>query len=298
MQEYKISKLQVYATYLSAFSMLMLAAALVYFTIELVSITRQIPEILQTVESTSEKIGPVIEEIAEIRDLVPPILKEIEETRKVVKPAINEYAKTNEQIPRILDEVEATRKTLPKVLKTADNASHAVVTISKEIKATRPLVPKVLAEIEKTRESIPPMMDRADKLVANARDAGKEASEGAVSGMFSGILMAPFALVGDAGKKLVGSDDEAASKLTEKDYTAVETVSNELLELGKVGNEKTWQNKESGSSGTVKLVDINGDAEDDGECRTLRIVVKYKNDTIQDKNTVMCKGSNGKWDFE
>lgn len=312
MQGHNISKPHLYAMYLSAFSMLMLAAALVYFTIELVNITRQIPEILLTVERTSEKIGPVVEEVGEIRGLVPPILKEIEETRKlvppilkeieetrkIIKPAINEYAKTNEQIPRILDEVEATRKALPEVLKTADKASSAVMAISKEVEKTRPLITEALAEVEKTRESIPPMMDRADQLILKASEAGKEASEGAVTGVFSGILMAPFTLVGDAGKRLVGASEKEAEKLSAEDYTLVETTVNEILERGRLGEVKEWRNEKSGSSGKVKLININDELDDGDECRELQITVENKGHMIQDKSSVMCKDYDGKWDLE
>jgi len=298
MQEQKINKPHLVAIYLSAFSMLALAAALVYFTIELVGVARQIPDILQTVANTSDKIAPVITEVGEIRGLVPPILKEIEATRKLAEPAIAEYAKTNQQIPRILDEVAATRKALPAALKSADKASAAVVAMSKEVKAVRPLIPEVLSEVEKTRESIPAMMDRADQLVANARAAGKEASQGAVSGVFSGILMAPFVFVGDVGKSLVGISDDDADKLSKEDYDLVEKASSELLEVGKKGDIKNWENKQNSSSGTVTLVDITVNDEDDTECRELHLFIKHKGDTIQDKNTTLCKGADGKWDFK
>jgi surface antigen len=300
MQEQKINKPHLVAIYLSAFSMLALAAALVYFTIELVGLARQIPDILQTVNNTSERIAPVITEVGAITELVPPILKEIEETRKVVKPAIEEYAKTNQQIPRILDEVAATRKALPAVLKSADKASAAVVTMSKQVEALRPLIPEVLSEVEKTRESIPGMLDRADQIVANARDAGKEASQGAVSGVFTGILMAPFVFVGDIGKSLVDISGKNADKLSKDDYALVEKASRELLAQGNKGEVKNWENKKNNSSGTVTLVDIteNSEDEDNVECRELHIYIKHKGETIQDKNRTLCKDADGKWDFK
>jgi hypothetical protein len=40
----------------------------------------------------------------------------------------------------------------------------------------------------------------------------------AVSGVFSGILMAPFVFVGDVGKSLVGVSDEDAGKQSKEDY--------------------------------------------------------------------------------
>ncbi|MBE9567776.1 MAG: hypothetical protein IMF14_03700 [Proteobacteria bacterium] len=306
-----ISRPHLYGIYLSAFSMLALAGALVYFTVELVGITRQIPDILLTVEKTSEKIGPVVEEIGEIRELVQPILDEVAETRKVIKPAIAEYAKTNAQIPRLLDEVEATRKQipdilnqveatramLPDVMKTVDGASAAVVTISKEVEATRPLIPKVLAEVEKTRNSIPPMMDRADELIAKARVAGKEASRGAVTGVFSGILMAPFVFVGDVGKQIVGVSDEEAEQLSDEDFAIIEAATSEILENGKVGDIKTWKNKESGSSGDIKLLDITSNF-DDNECRELHMNLYSNGDLLKKQDITLCRNDDGEWGFE
>lgn len=310
-QNTNISRPHLYGIYLSAFSMLALAGALVYFTVELVGVTRQLPEILLTVEKTGEKIGPVIDEVGEIRELVMPILNEVAETRKLIKPAIDEYARTNAQIPRFLDEVEATRKQipdilnqveatramLPDVMKTVDGASLAVVTISKEVEATRPLVPKVLTEIEKTRNSIPPMMDRADELIAKARVAGKEASRGAVTGVFSGLLMAPFVFVGDAGKRLVGVSGEEAKDLTEEDFAMVEATTSEILENGKTGDIKTWENKKSGSFGSIKLLEISSNI-DDNECRELYISLYNKGKLLTKKDMILCRNDDGEWDFE
>ena len=310
-QKTDISRPHLYGIYLSAFSMLALAAALVYFTVQLVGVTRQIPDILLTIEQTSEKIGPVVTEISEIRELIPPILDEVAETRKVIVPAIEEYAKTNEQIPRFLDEIEATRKQipdilnqveatramLPDVMKTVGGASHAVVTISKEIEESRPLVPVVLAEVEKTRESIPPMLDRADELIANARVAGREASRGAVSGVFSGILMAPFVFVGDVGRQIAGVSEDAAKKLSKKDYSLIEEATSEILEQGKIGDVKVWENKRSGSSGSVKLLNITSGFYDN-ECREIYLELYNKGEQLQKKELTLCRNDDDEWDFK
>lgn len=310
-QNTNISRPHLYGIYLSAFSMLALAGALVYFTVELIGVSRQIPEILLTVEKVSEKIEPVMDEVGEIRELVTPILDEVAETRKLIKPAIDEYAKTNAQIPRFLDEyaktnaqipdilnqLEATRVMLPDVMKTVDGASLAVITISKEVEATRPLVPKVLIEIEKTRDSIPPMMDRADELIAKARDAGKEASRGAVTGVFSGILMAPFVFVGDVGKRLVGVSEEEAKDLSEEDFSMIEATTSEILENAEVGDIKTWENKKSGSSGSIKLLDITSNFYDH-ECREFYMNLYNKGKLLKKQNITLCQNDDGEWDFE
>jgi len=285
-----------YASYLTSASMFALAGAIVYFTVEMVQITRQIPDILLTVENTSKEIGPIVSEIAAIQKQIPIIIKETEETRKLAKLAIAEYTKTNQQLPRILDEIEATRKALPDALKTADNASNAVIVISKEIEAGRLFMPQVLSEVKKTRESIPPLMDRADLLIASAREAGQEASSGAVSGLFTGILMAPFTFVGSVSETLIG-DDDVSDKLSDKDNEDIEKATGELLASGSVGDVNAWSNKDSGNSGLIKLIDVTDADDGDDECREIQIVIKHKGDEIQNKKTTLCKKSD-KWDLK
>jgi hypothetical protein len=49
-------------------------------------VSRQIPDILSSINNTIEKIEPVVAEVGDIIELLPPILKEVEETRKLVSP--------------------------------------------------------------------------------------------------------------------------------------------------------------------------------------------------------------------
>lgn len=302
MQQERVNKPRLIASYLLAFSMMMLAVALVYFAKEMADISRQIPGILQVITDTSEKIQPVTDEVDEIKQLIPPLLLEIEESRKLVKAAIEQYAISNQHIPRILDEVAAARQALPQALKTVDGASAAVIMMSKEIEAGRPLIPEILQEVEKTRESIPAMLDRADQLVANARTAGKEASQGAVTGVFSGILMAPFDFVGNVGERLVGRvSGSDAKKLGREDYALIEKASSELLARGKKGEVKGWENERGNNSGTVKLLAVTEEEDEEGnvvECRKLYVEIRHKNDIIQALETTVCKDEAGKWAFE
>lgn len=306
------SRAKITATYVSAVAMFSLAAALVYFTFSLLQVTREIPGILQTVEEVNRQITPVVNEVSEIRMLVPPILEEVKATREAVppllaevkatrewaKPVIREYSRTNEQIPAILAEIKSTREMLPPVLKTVDKAADAVRDISGEIEATRPLMPEILTEVRKTRESIPSMFDRADTLVANAREAGKEASRGAVTGVFSGLLMAPFVFVGDVGQRLLGVSGSEAEELSEEDYAMVEATTIALLNKGKPGEKKSWVNEKTGSSGYVRLLQIMEDFDADNECRELEIMVQSEGEVLKNVTVVLCQDDEGKWDFQ
>ncbi len=305
---------QLFATYLLSLAMFALAAALVYFAYEVSRVSRQIPDILTSVDHTSQKVGPIVSEVGEIRELipdilheveetrklVPPILKEVEQTRQQIPPILKEVEQTRQQIPPILKEVEAVRKDIPSMLKSADKASNAVVVMSKEIEATRPLIPKVLKEVETTRESIPPMLDRADAMIDKARVAGQEASSGAVTGFFKGLVTAPFALVGDAGKAITGMSDEEIKQLTKKDLDLIKATVLYLLNNGTKGEAKEVSNPDSGFSATFRLVS-ESTREDDFvtvECRTI-FYDGYKNGKrLKTVNRNFCKEEGGGWDLD
>jgi len=291
---------QLFATYVLSLAMFALAAALIYFAYEVSRVSTQIPDILTSVDHTSENIGPIINEVGEIRELIPDILHEVEETRKLVAPILKEVEQTRQQIPPILKQVEAVRKEMPAVLISADKASNAVVLMSKEIKATRPLVPKVLKEVETTRESIPPMLDRADAMIDKARVAGQEASTGAVTGFFKGLITTPFTLVGDAGRKITGMSEEEMRDYTEKDFELIEAAMLLLLNNGKKGDIRQINNPDSDFSATLKLVSMEIKEEDFTmlECRTIQFDAVKNDEKVKTVNRTFCKEEGGGWDLE
>ena len=304
------NKASLVASYLFSLSLFALAGSVVYFTYEVAIVSKQIPDILQSINNTSEQIEPIIDDVGNIIDLVPPILKEVEEIRKSIPPILKEIEQTRKMIPPILSEVEQTRKQIPAVLKesaairgklpavlaSADKASKAVAGVAKQVEATRPLIPEVLKEVATTRESIPPMLDRADALIEKARVAGKDASQGAVTGLFKGIIMAPFALVGDAGKSISGMTDEEAKDYSEKDFSLNEKTSLYLLNNGSQGSVQKWENADSGNHGVVILSNIYTEGEyAEIDCRTLNFKF-YKQDKLKrEKSRSFCKNEDGKW---
>ena len=287
------------ASYLLALSLFALATSIAYFTYEMAMVSKQIPDILMRIDNTTEKVEPVIADVGEIIDLVPGILKEVEEIRKIIPPILSEVEQTRKQIPAVLKESGAIRGELPAVLASADKASAAVADVSIQLEATRPLIPEVLKEIETTRESIPPMMDRADELIEKARVAGKEASQGAVTGLFSGIIKAPFELVGDAGRGISGLTKQEAKQYTDKDFQLNQTASLVLLNNASLGDEQEWENTESGNHGIVHLKDIYSKGEyAETDCRTL-VTKFYKQDKLfKEVPRSFCKNEHGKWDLD
>jgi surface antigen/archaellum component FlaC len=294
------------ASYLMSLSLFAIAGSIAYFTYEVAIISKYIPDVLVQIDSTTDKIEPVLEEVAEITGLVPnilvkveelhktipPILKEIELTRKMIPSILKEVEQTRKQIPAVLKESEAIRGELPAMLATADKASGAVVGVSEQI-------PAILIEVETTRESIPPLMDRADILIDKARVAGKEASQGAVTGIFSGILLAPFALIADAGRGLSGMSAEEAKAFTEKDFELIKQDALQLLDEGSVGDEVSWNNTESGNNGTVILANSYKEGEyAEIECRKLKYKSYNHDKLLNESERAFCKSDDGKWDFD
>ena len=287
------------ASYLMSLSLFALAGSIVYFTYQVAIVSKQIPDILHSINATSEKVEPIIGDVGQIIELVPDILKEVEETRKMIPSILNEVEQTRNQIPAVLKESEAIRGELPALLASADKASDAVADVSKQVEATRPLIPEVLKEVKATRESIPPMMDRADEMIEKARVAGKEASQGAVTGFFSGIVMAPFALVGDAGKSISGMSKHEAKYYTDKDFKLNQEATLYLLNSGSKGDERKWENTDSGNHGIVLLSDTYSKGEyAEITCRTL-ITKFYKDKKLfKEVPRSFCKNEEGKWDLD
>ncbi len=300
------------ATFSLAFALLALAVAIAYFAYEIGKVREQVPEILAQVESTSNEIGPVVSEISDIRELIPPILEEVAATRDVIPSILEEVAATREVIPPILEqveetrkivppilaEVEQTRKQIPDVLKSVDNVSWAVVQTTKEMKALRPVIPEVIAqidattqEIEATRNSIPPTLDRLDLMIERARVAGREASEGAVTGIFTGILTAPFRLVGGMGS-MVAPGSEAAKYFSERDYELMREAVRPLSQAT-TGFTQSWQNPESDTRGNLTLVQIY--KYEGTECRDIKNQAWKGADKIYDDVVTFCMNGDGTW---
>ena len=158
-------------------------------------------------------------------------------------------------MPDVLAEAEQIRKELPQTLKTIDNASSAVTETTREIRAIRPLVPDVLhevgavrQEIAATRSMIPTTLDRLDGIVHKAGVAGQKASEGAISGVFTGIIKAPFKALGSIGRASGGKSplgDEDIRKATDAVHT--------LTQL-EVGSSEVWENPSTGYNGKLTLL--------------------------------------------
>ncbi len=278
------------ATYLLALSLFSLAGALLYFAISLTHLSQKVPEILSAVERVGEDLNPAILEIERIRDTVPAMLEEVAEIRKQIPPILEAVRLIETQIPPILEEVRATRAQLPQALDSLDRASAAAAQVANELKSTRPFIPKILTEMEKTRTAVPPMLDQAAKVIGQAR---QKAAERTVTGVITGVISAPFSIIGNIGKKLVESVKGDGTAFTEKDIELLNGTISDILATDRANASGEWQNQASGHFGKVTLV--SADTKGPQECRTLHIQAWKGTRPILAKEVVLCIDGDGNW---
>ncbi|MEH6469935.1 MAG: hypothetical protein V7752_01685 [Halopseudomonas sp.] len=283
-----------------------LAAAVAYIGWELNQYRHDIPNMLAQIEQTSERIDPLVsevagvlqqvpsimEEVARVREQIPPILEEIAQTRAMIPAILAESGQIRQQVPVIMDEVAATREQIPAVLKSVDHMSGSVRLVASEIEATRPLVPQVLEQVELTRDAIPPMLSRGEQMIAQAQSAGHDASKGAVTGMLSGIVAAPFSLFGSLGRSL-GLSSTEQELLSEYDLTLLKANTLTLLEQDELDRSVSWDNPEKQHRGEVTL---KGRQVIDGrQCRDLLMTFYDKERLVITKDVQLCLQDDGSW---
>ncbi|VAX06577.1 hypothetical protein MNBD_GAMMA25-1945 [hydrothermal vent metagenome] len=295
---------------LFAISILAMAASLAYFTFEFSQFVRQVPDILENVRITSEKIEPVLDEVAQIRDLIPailvevsatreaipPILGEVKNIRESIPPILTEVSKTREQIPAILDEVAAVREQLPATLATADKASDAVVSVSTEMKAYQPIATDALVQMEGVRKEVPVILDRVDAMIGQARVAARDASSGMITGFLGGVITAPFRLVGNFGSSVMGLSKSEVDDYTDEDIALVEEHGKDLITSGILDESRKWKNFDRDQNFEVSLVKIY--VQNNRECRDLRIQAWKQTNQVLDTEVKICLNEKGEWDYE
>lgn len=284
------------ATYVLAASIFSLAGALVYFAYHASLIGAQIPAIVDSIDDTADTVHPIVAEVAGIREQIPAILNEVEEVRKLVPPVLAEVKATRQTIPPILKESEQLRADLPEVLKSVNNVSWAVSQTNKQLKAYQPIVPEALEEIRLTREAIDPALDRVDVLIAKAGQAGREASEGAVTGVFTGILTAPFRMVGGIGTSITGLTQDEAKHFNETELAEYRKTAGELINSGTEGDSSEWKSSDSNARGKFTIMKIY--TKDGRKCEVLKSEAWKNNKRVVNKTHDLCLNGNNEWELQ
>lgn len=267
---------------LTALGLFALTAAIVFFTLELRQVRLQLPSMLEQVDSTAQRVDPIVAQVAELQTFIPQIIEQSEGYQELIPEVLSRVDDINAQLPLIMDEVasvrqaiepvleqtEAWREELPAILKRVDETNTTVRGTNKEIAKVVPQVPLILAESEAIRgesealrAEIPEIIASADDLVSKAEDAGKEASKGLVTGFVGGILSSPFNLIGRIGDNTTERLGlKSSDSITDEDRDEYELAMKKLMKKPKQGAKQQWSNRSSGNSGviTIKAVAMQG----------------------------------------
>ena len=275
---------------LASLSRFALAAAIFYFAFQLYQINQNVPAISQSIDRVSQQVEPSLEEaqaireeLAEIRKLIPSLLDRVDksvavmdDTQRQIPQIINATEKalaviseTQQRIPQILITTEnavaainETQRQIPQIVNTAENAIVALNLTRDEVV---PYIPLTLEEVRLVRKTMELSLDRIEILIDDANDkalnaivlagdAGKKASEGAVSGFFTGLIKLPFKLVGTLASPIVKTiDADVAKKLTDKDVELMHEAGKQAVDKKKFGRAWKWDNPKSGNSGSLTI---------------------------------------------
>ncbi|BFM13176.1 hypothetical protein R50072_33290 [Simiduia litorea] len=210
---------------------------------------------------------------AYLKEFTPATLQEVAAARqsldKQLPLVLAQLQALDAQLPQVLAEVAAVRAALPSVLDS---------------------IPPVLAESEALRKEVPLMLMQAESLVNKAGVAGKQASEGAIKGMFSGVIKMPFDFLLGASELLIGGE-----KLSDTDIAAITQAADRALQKKQVGVKEPYQVK-TGLSGSVTFV--SWFEQDNQRCAKLSVFGVRKN---KKGNTVLfsaCPDGKQGWHYQ
>ncbi len=262
---------------------------------EAAEIRATVPTILDEVAAVRQQIPPVVDEIGQVRQQVPEILQRVDALESRIDPIL-------QRVDRSLATLESTQQQIPQILSTADSA---VASIDQARYTLAPLVPQTLEEIRLTREAVDPTLDRVQVLVDDAygkaqdaitaaQGAGQEASEGAVTGFFTGILKLPFKLVGTLASPIVNSiDPDVARLLEEKDLELMAEAGRRAVEAENLGKPERWDNPRTDMSGSITI--LRKHSVDERSCYEVQIKIQQRRRQLADNIDDFCQGEDGQW---
>ena len=237
---------------LTALGMIILAASIVFFSIELSQFRQQLPILLKQIDETTQRVSPIIDEINDIKKFIPQIIQQSEGYQQQIPIILTQVSAINLSIKPILEQSQQWQSKLPKLLKAISETNKTIGNTNKIIAKALPQIPLILDESKALRAEIPEMLDKTESLMGQAEQAGKDASKGLVTGFVGGILSTPFTLLDNIGsntiKKLHLKDGRSLSKEDRKYY---DKAMARLMEKPKKGAKQTWSNSKSGNKGSI-----------------------------------------------
>ncbi len=247
-------------------AIIFLAYSILKFSNSLISLNKNIPEILNQVSLINEKIDtitqksvpnilqvipPITNQIDSIQSKIPLILSETNNIRRTTIPNIlSEVDSILIQIPFVLTRIDSINKQIPNIVTTINSATETINQSLIRIDSINKQIPEITLTINSTNDSISSYMEQADKLIANADKVANRAGRNASKGFLGGIISTPFDIAKGMGSFVLGKN----SKLTKEDI--VVTQEQVLLFLNKNTNVKKekWSSKQIKKSGSIKVI--------------------------------------------
>lgn len=199
----------------------------------------QTAQLQPKIDAALQVTRDVVSETERVRRSIPPMLREIEragETVRAVLPRVDEA----------LQRIDGIEQALPEVLKTANDA----VT---EVKRANDSLPGVMQEVRETRTEAEQLVAHAERVVEGSRKAGREASEGAVAGVFTGVFKLPFTSVVELRRE---RHDRLSfeKKMTDQDRELLRQATSAALADPKDRVVYPWRNDQTHHSGTLSAL--------------------------------------------
>lgn len=256
---------------LTAIGLVALAGAIVFFSLEVQQLRLQLPLLLKQVDETTQRVSPIIDEIAELKQFLPQIIKQSENYQLLIPEILLRVDTVNQQVPIIIKEVsaithsidpilkqsDAWRSDLPSLLKLVRETNRTIAETNQQIANTLPKIPLILAESEALRNEVPIILTKAEVLVGQVEQVGQEASKGVVTGFVGGILSTPFSVLGKIGEsttKMLGL--QSADSLSKQDQQSYNQAMARLMVEPLKGANQSWRNNDTGNKGTITISDI------------------------------------------
>lgn len=260
-------------------ALIAIALAIAYLGYQVSRFVDQIPYIKETIDNVDKRIPTIVSEVEQIRKQIPPILLEVEHVRSLIPSILEEvdqvrltanaYEKRLPSITQSIDNISSaidnginqTVPHLPLIIETSNDAIKQVGQTTNAISNLEPQIPLILQRVDNVVAELPgikshtdTLMTRAETLVVEAKGIGAETSEGAVQGLFTGIIKAPKAIIQEISQPILStSGNRINDNLDLEDLKIIGQSLKTAWQEGGSSGQYEWTNKKSGHKGTFKI---------------------------------------------
>ena len=117
-----------------------------------------------------------------------------------------------------------------------------------------------------------------------------------MTGVFTGIITAPFVMMGNLGKKMFSINSDLAEELTEDDVKIATAAVQVVASSDTLNYAKSWENPDTDAQGTVTLKEIEGAA--GPSCKIINSEVRQQDKVIFNKDFTICSNDKDEWEIK